>query len=77
MIYLSKFDPTNLLGSRKQSITFTYPYIMYFSGDVNGSGEKMIVRESASSYNEIDYANITIAKNKTISSTQNQMLFQA
>lgn len=77
MIYLSKFDPTNLLGSSMQSITFTYPYITYFSGDVNGSGEKMIVHKSASSYNEIDYANITIAENKTISSTQNQMLFQA
>lgn len=76
-IYVSKFDPTNLLGSDITSITFSYPYIMYFLDDVHGNGEKMFLFESIGSHSEINYAQVQILSNVTVSSKQKQMLFEA
>lgn len=75
-IYVSKFDPTNLLGSSVQAMTFTYPYICYAIGDVSGTGEIMKVQNTINSSSTITFAQVQILSNVTISSTQNQMLFQ-
>lgn len=76
-IYISKFDPTNLLGSNITAITFYYPYIMYFLDDVNGTGKKMFLVKSIDSRSEINYAQVQILSNVTVSSKQKQMLFEA
>lgn len=76
-IYLSKFNPTNLLGSEIISVEFTYPYIEYTAGDVSGTGERMKVQNTINSNSTITYAQIQILSDVTISSKQNQMLFQA
>lgn len=76
-IYLSKFNPTNLLGSKILSFSFTYPYIEYTAGDVSGTGERMQVQNTINSNSTITYAQIQILSDVTISSKQNQMLFQA
>lgn len=75
-VYVSKFDPTNLLGSSIQSMTFTYPYILYTAGDVSGIGESMKVQNTMNSNSTINYAQVQILSDVTISSTQSQMLFQ-
>lgn len=75
-IYVSKFNPTNLLGSSMQSMTFTYPYIKYIAGDVSGTGERMILNKTFNSDSTINYAQVQILSDVTISSTQSQMLFQ-
>ena len=77
MIYVSKFNPTNLLGSEILSVEFTYPYIEYAAGDVSGTGEKMKVQNTINSSSTTNYAQVEILSNVTISSKQNQMLFQA
>lgn len=76
-IYVSKFNPTNLLGSEILSVAFTYPYIEYTAGDVSGTGERMEVQNTINSNSTITYAQIQILSDVTISSKQNQMLFQA
>lgn len=76
-IYLSKFNPTNLLGSEIIEVEFTYPYIEYTEGDVSGIGEIMKVQNTINSNSTITYAQIQILSDVTISSKQNQMLFQA
>lgn len=76
-IYISKFDPTDLLGSELTSVTLSYPYIEYFAGDVNGTGEKMSVYKSISSYSKINCAQVQILSDVTVSSKQKQMLFEA
>lgn len=75
-IYVSKFDPTNLLGSSIQSITFTYPYIQYIAGDVSGTGERMKLCKTINSNSTINYAQVKILSNVTVSSKQKQMLFE-
>lgn len=77
MIYVSKFNPTNLLGSEIISVEFTYPYIEYTAGDVSGTGERMKVQNTINSNSTINYAQVQILSDVTISSKQNQMLFQA
>ena len=77
MIYVSKFNPTNLLGSEILSVEFTYPYIAYTAGDVSGTGEKMKVIKGMNSTSDISYAHIQILSNATVSSKQKQMLFEA
>lgn len=77
MIYISKFDPTNLLGSDTNAITFSYPYILYFLDDVHGNGEKMFLFKSMGSHSEINYAQVQILSDVTVSSKQKQMLFEA
>ena len=77
MIYVSKFNPTNLLGSEITSVEFTYPYIEYTAGDVSGIGERMKVQNTINSNSTINYAQFQILSDVTISSKQNQMLFQA
>ena len=76
-IYISKFDPTNLLGPDIISITFSYPYILYFLDDVHGESEKMFLFESMGSHSEINYAQVQILSDVTVSSKQKQMLFEA
>lgn len=76
-IYVSKFNPTNLLGSEIVSVQFTYPYIEYTAGDVYGISESMEVKNTITSNSTITYAQIQILSDVTISSKQNQMLFQA
>lgn len=76
-IYVSKFDPTNLLGSSMQSIKFTYPYIQYTAGDVSGTGERMELNKTTTSNSTINYAQVQILSNVTVSSKQKQMLFEA
>lgn len=75
-IYVSKFDPTNLLGSSMQSMTFTYPYIKYIAGDVSGTGEIMKLNKTIKSNSTINYAEVQILSNVTVSSKQKQMLFE-
>lgn len=75
-VYVSKFDPTDLLGSIIQSMTFTYPYIFYTAGDVSGTGEIMILEKTVNSNSTINFAQVQILSDVTISSTQSQMLFQ-
>lgn len=75
IVYVSKFDPTNLLGSSIQAMTFTYPYILYSAGDVSGTGEMMIVKNAMNSSSTINFAQFQILSDVTISSTQSQMLF--
>lgn len=77
MIYVSKFNPTNLLGSEILSVQFTYPYIEYAAGDVSGIGERMKVRNTINSNSTINYAQVQILSNVTVSSKQKQMLFEA
>lgn len=76
-IYISKFNPTNLLGSDITAIKFSYPYILYFLDGVHGEGEKMFLFESISSYSEINFAKVQILSDVTVSSKQKQMLFEA
>lgn len=76
-IYVSKFDPTNLLGSSMQSMEFTYPYILYTALHVSGTGESMKVQNTINSSSTITYAQVQILSNVTISSKQKQMLFEA
>lgn len=76
-IYVSKFDPTNLLGSSMQSIEVTYPYIQYTAEDISGTGEKMILHKTINSNLTINYAQVQLLSNVTVSSKQKQMLFQA
>lgn len=76
-IYVSKFDPTNLLRSSMQAITYTYPYIEYIAGDVSGTGERMILQKTTNSNSTINYAQVQILSNVTVSSKQKQMLFEA
>ena len=76
-IYVSKFNPTNLLGSEKISVEFTYPYIQYTAGDVSGTGEIMKVINTINSNSTINYAQVQILSNVTVSSKQKQMLFEA
>jgi hypothetical protein len=76
-IYVSKFNPTNLLGSEIISVEFTYPYIQYAAGDVSGTGEIMKVRNTINSNSTINYAQVQILSNVTVSSKQKQMLFEA
>jgi hypothetical protein len=76
-IYVSKFNPTNLLGSEILSVEFTYPYIQYTAGDVSGIGEIMKVRNTINSNSTINYAQVQILSNVTVSSKQKQMLFEA
>lgn len=76
-VYISKFDPTNLLGSHITSIILSYPYIMYLLDDVHGNGEKMFLFESMNSHSEINYAQVQILSDVTVSSKQKQMLFEA
>ena len=76
-IYLSKFNPTKLLGSNPQSVEFTYPYIEYAAGDVSGTGERMGVQNTINSNSTINYAQVQILSNVTVSSKQKQMLFEA
>lgn len=75
-IYISKFDPTNLLGSEIIAITYSYPYILYILDDVHGKGEKMYLVKSSGSNSEIDYAQVMILSDVTVSSKQKQMLFE-
>lgn len=77
MIYVSKFNPTNLLGSEIIEFEFTYPYVQYSSGDVSGIGERMKVVNKINSNSTIDYAQVQILSNVTVSSKQKQMLFEA
>lgn len=76
-IYVSKFDPTNILGSNTTAVTFSYPFIAYISGDTSGSGELMRVQKTMSSSSDITYAQVQILSNVTVSSKQKQMLFEA
>ena len=76
-IYVSKFNPTNLLGSEIISVEFTYPYIQYTAGDVSGTSEIMKVRNTTNSNSTINYAQVQILSNVTVSSKQKQMLFEA
>jgi hypothetical protein len=76
-IYVSKFNPTNLLGSEIISVEFTFPYIQYTAGDVSGTGEIMKVRNTINSNSTINYAQVQILSNVTVSSKQKQMLFEA
>lgn len=66
-----------MLGSDITAITFSYPYILYFLDDVNGKGEKMFLFESIGSNSEINYAQVQILSDVTVSSKQKQMLFEA
>jgi hypothetical protein len=77
MIYVSKFNPTNLLGSEIISVEFTYPYIEYTKGDISGTGERMKVQNTINSNSTINYAQVQILSNVTVSSKQKQMLFEA
>lgn len=77
IIYVSKFNPTNLLGSEILSVEFTYPYIEYAAGDVSGTGERMEVQNTINSNSTINYAQVQIISNVTVSSKQKQMLFEA
>lgn len=77
MIYVSKFNPTNLLGSEIISVKFTYPYIEYTAEDVSGTGERMKVQNTINSNSTINYAQVQILSNVTVSSKQKQMLFEA
>ena len=65
-----------MLGSDITSITFSYPYILYFLDDIHGTGEKMFLFESMGSHSEINYAQVTILSDVTVSSKQKQMLFE-
>lgn len=76
-IYVSKFDPTNLLGSEILSFEFTYPYIAYTSRDTSGEGELMSLHKTRTSSSDINYAQVQILSNVTVSSKQKQMLFEA
>lgn len=76
-IYVSKFNPTKLLGSEILAVEFTYPYIEYTSGDVSGIGERMKVKNTINSNSTINYAQVKILSNVTVSSKQKQMLFEA
>lgn len=76
-IYVSKFNPTNLLGSEILSVEFTYPYIEYAAGDISGTGERMKVKNTINSNSTINYAEVQILSNVTVSSKQKQMLFEA
>lgn len=76
-IYVSKFNPTNLLGSEIISGKFTYPYIQYTAGNVSGTGERMDVQNTINSNSTINYAQVQILSNVTVSSKQKQMLFEA
>lgn len=76
-IYVSKFNPTNLLGSEIISVEFTYPYIEYTAGDVSGTSERMGVKNTINSNSTINYAQVQILSNVTVSSKQKQMLFEA
>jgi hypothetical protein len=75
-IYVSKFNPTMLLGSEILSVEFTYPYIEYRAGDVSGSGKIMKVQNTINSNSTINYAQVQILSNVTVSSKQKQMLFE-
>lgn len=75
-IYVSKFNPTNLLGSKIISFDFTYPYIEYTAIDVSGTGERMTVNNTINSNSTIDYAQVQILSDVTVSSKQKQMLFK-
>lgn len=77
MIYVSKFNPTKLLGSEILSVEFTYPYIKYTAGDISGIGERMEVQNTINSNSTINYAQVQILSNVTVSSKQKQMLFEA
>lgn len=77
MIYVSKFNPTNLLGSEIISVEFTYPYIAYSAEDVSGTSERMKVQNKINSNSTINYAQVQILSNVTVSSKQKQMLFEA
>lgn len=74
---MSKFNPTKLLGSEILSFNFTYPYIEYTAGDVSGISEKMTVKNEINSNSTINYAQVQILSNVTVSSKQKQMLFEA
>lgn len=76
-IYVSKFNPTNLLGSEILTVEFTYPYIEYRAGDVSGTGKRMKVKNTINSDSTINYAQVQILSNVTVSSKQKQMLFEA
>ena len=77
MIYVSKFNPTKLLGSKILSVEFTYPYIEYAAGDISGTGKRMKVQNTINSNSTINYAQFQILSNVTVSSKQKQMLFEA
>lgn len=77
MIYVSKFNPTNLLGSEIIAVDFTYPYIAYSAGDSSGTIERMKVQNTINSNLTINYAQVQILSNVTVSSKQKQMLFEA
>jgi hypothetical protein len=76
-IYVSKFNPTNLLGSEIIAVEFTYPFIEYTAGDVSGNSERMKVQNTINSNSTINYAQVQILSNVTVSSKQKQMLFEA
>lgn len=76
-IYISKFDPTDLLGSETISVEFTYPFIVYVSKDTSGGGELMRLQKTMGSSSDINYAQVQILSNVTVSSKQKQMLFEA
>lgn len=78
MIYISKFDPTDMLGSTTTtSVTFSYPFISYISRDTSGSGKLMRLQKTISSSSDINYAQVQILSDVTVSSKQKQMLFEA
>lgn len=76
-IYISKFDPTNMLGSTIMEVEFSYPFIMYVSRDTSGGGELMRLKKTMSSSSDINYAQVQILSDVTVSSKQKQMLFEA
>lgn len=76
-IYISKFDPTNMLGSTTTAVKFSFPYISYISRDTSGIGELMRVQKTISSSSDITYAQVQILSDVTVSSKKKQMLFEA
>lgn len=60
-----------------QSMEFTYPYIQYTADDVSGRGEIMTLYKTINSNSTINYAQVQILSNVTVSSKQKQMLFEA
>lgn len=66
-----------MLGSTTTAVTFSYPFINYISRDTSGIGELMILQKTMSSYSDINYAQVQILSDVTVSSKQKQMLFEA
>lgn len=72
-IYVSKFDPSNLLGSKMGTVNYTYPYFIYSVNKDSGQESKTVHTAISSSLN---INNLVVKTNSdlTVSSQENKLI---